>query len=454
MRLSLWLALAALGGGQMLAAAGTQQAAMPSDSVATPSICDPGVQQYSGYMSVAPDKHLFYWFFEARHGRGDPRRPKPLILWLNGGPGCSSFSGLLGSVGPCRVDPVSGGTVVNGASWNTDAHMLFLDQPVNTGYSFGANVTRTADAARDAAAFLHMFYTRFPQYALGELHVMGESYAAHYVPAIAAQIIADNQKPGADSRLRLPLVSIAVGNGLFDIARQYMFLPRMACTSAYPPPVNATVCRAMEGARVNFARQLDAFRRQPSRAAAASVTSAGYEILTPYQAAGGNPYDVRGPCNGGSLCDPYMDMVAAFANQAWVRAELGLPAGRQFDLCNSGVQRAFIESGDELVDASAWLPGVLAAGVRVLNFVGAADLICNWMGNEALMLDMPWPGQRGFAMAPEHPWLVDGRPAGLARAFGGLTLLRVADSGHMVARDQPVAALAMLTQWLEYGAVF
>ncbi|KAJ2794889.1 hypothetical protein H4R21_005323, partial [Coemansia helicoidea] len=254
MRLCVWLALAALGAGRPLA--GVQQASMPGDSVATPAICDPGVQQYSGYMSVARDKHLFYWFFEARHRR-DPLQPAPVILWLNGGPGCSSFSGLFGGVGPYRVDADSdGGTRVNGASWNSQAHMLFLDQPANTGYSFGANVTRTADAARDAAVFLRMFYARFPQYAAGELHVMGESYAAHYVPAIAARILAENRSPGAR---RLPLASIAVGNGLFDIARQYMFLPQMACASpTYPPAVDASTCRAMEAARVEFARQLEA----------------------------------------------------------------------------------------------------------------------------------------------------------------------------------------------------
>ncbi|KAJ1734574.1 hypothetical protein LPJ61_000995 [Coemansia biformis] len=449
MRPGVWLALSALGVASVGRPLAEPWRAAAGGSVSSPAICDPGVQQYSGFISVAPDRHLFYWFFEARSAR-EPWRPTPLILWLNGGPGCSSLSGLFGSVGPCRVDDSGNGTVVNGDSWNTNAHMLFLDQPVNTGFSFGANVTRTTDAARDVAGFLRLFYAQFPQYSLGELHVMGESYGAHYVPAIAAQILDDNQSARVR---RLPLASIAIGNGLFDLARQYMYLPQMACGSMYSPAANATTCGAMVAARTEFARQLEAFRQQPSREAAATATAAGYDILTPYQLAGGNPYDVRTLCAGGSLCDPYMDVVAAFANKIWVRAELGICTPRAFDICNSDVQRAFIDSGDELEDATVWLPGILAAGVRVLNFVGTADLICNWMGNEALMQAMPWPGQRGFTVAPDQPWRIGGRTAGLVRAFGGLTLLRVADAGHMVARDQPAAALAMLTQWLDYRAI-
>ncbi|KAJ2357369.1 hypothetical protein GGF43_001502, partial [Coemansia sp. RSA 2618] len=419
--------------------AGSPDTGAAVTSVSTPAFCD-SVTQYSGYLDASKDKHLFYWFFEARQ----PRKPKqltPLIVFLNGGPGCSSLSGLFTGVGPCRINSDGNSTLPNAHSWNAHANLLFLDQPANTGYSFGANVTTTRDAARDVVAVLRRFYRRFPQYAQGELHIMGESYAAHYVPAIAARIVRENQRGWE----RLPLSSIAVGNGLFNMQLQYQFLPEMACNSTYAPIVNVTTCGAMANARTEFTQRLA--EASWTQKAAADLTFAGYDILTPYQMAGGNPYDVRKMCGDGSLCDSYMDLITQFSSEPWVRAALGARAS--FQLCNPDVQDAFIGAGDEMVDSSLWIPEVLAAGVRVLNYAGDADLICNWMGNRALMLQLPWPGRAGFDMAPDRVW----RPGGSVRSFGGLTFLRVAGAGHMVAKDQPTAALAMISQWLDYNAI-
>ena len=48
--------------------------------VKEPQLCDSTVQQYSGYLDIDDDKHMFYWFFESRV---DPDTA-PLVLWLNG----------------------------------------------------------------------------------------------------------------------------------------------------------------------------------------------------------------------------------------------------------------------------------------------------------------------------------------------------------------------------------
>ncbi|KAJ2811542.1 hypothetical protein H4S07_002001, partial [Coemansia furcata] len=323
--------------------------------------------------------------------------------------------------------------------------------PTNVGFSYGAPVNTTVAASVDVTVFLRKFYRQFPQYSLGGLHIMGESYAAKYVPGIAAQILKDNRR--ATGGWRLPLASIAVGNGLFDMETQYMYLPQMACNSTYPSIVNSTVCDEMEAAATAFQESLLASRLNPSQEALVNATFAGYEILAPYQDAGGNPYDMRTMCAGGQLCNPYLDTIPSFANQPHVRASLGVKSTAGFDLCNQDVQEAFIDSGDELVDSSAWIPGILAAGVRVLNYVGDADLICNWLGNKALMVNMEWPGKRGFAAAPDQRWFVAGEHAGDARSYGGLTFLRVFGAGHMVNLDKPRESLDMLSRWIAYGEI-
>jgi hypothetical protein len=84
-------------------------------------LCDSSSKQKSGYIDLdGTDKHMFYWFFESR------RKPleDPLIMWLNGGPGCSSMIAVLRENGPCSIDK-DGKAQVNPLSWTSIANMLW-----------------------------------------------------------------------------------------------------------------------------------------------------------------------------------------------------------------------------------------------------------------------------------------------------------------------------------------
>ena len=135
--------------------------------------------QYSGYLDVEDeDKHFFFWFFESRN---EPSKD-PIILWLNGGPGCSSLTGLFFELGPSSIGPDLR-PIHNPYSWNKNASVIFLDQPVNVGYSYSSNsISNTVSAGKDVYAFLELFFQKFPQFLQNEFHIAGESYAGHYIP--------------------------------------------------------------------------------------------------------------------------------------------------------------------------------------------------------------------------------------------------------------------------------
>lgn len=90
----------------------------------------------SGFLPVKDIGSIFYWWFESR----DKPSEDPLVLWLTGGPGCSSEIALFTENGPFTIkDDLS--LKINPHSWNNNANLLYIDQPLGTGFSNGTEFT-------------------------------------------------------------------------------------------------------------------------------------------------------------------------------------------------------------------------------------------------------------------------------------------------------------------------
>ena len=180
--------------------------------------------------------HVRTRFFESRN---DPSKD-PLVLWLNGGPGCSSSTGLLFELGPCRITDEGKNTTRNPYSWNERANVIFLDQPVGVGYSYssdGSTVNTSPVAGVDVYAFLELFITRFPKYAGLPFHLAAESYGGTYAPNIASVIYKKNKELAlapTPKLARINLASVILANGLTDPYIQMASVPDYACDGPYP----------------------------------------------------------------------------------------------------------------------------------------------------------------------------------------------------------------------------
>ncbi|KAK4256896.1 hypothetical protein QN277_006559 [Acacia crassicarpa] len=176
-----------------------------------------GFQQYSGYVTVddKKDKALFYYFVESET---DPAS-KPLVLWLNGGPGCSSLGvGAFSENGPFR--PNGEVLIQNYYSWNREANMLYLETPIGVGFSYAKDESNMTlgdkETARDNVMFLKLWFNKFPQYRQRDLFLTGESYAGHYVPQLAKLMIDFNKKEKIFN-----LKGIALGNPVLEYATDF-----------------------------------------------------------------------------------------------------------------------------------------------------------------------------------------------------------------------------------------
>ena len=140
---------------------------------------------YSGYLKASATKYLHYTFAESM----DSPETDPIIIWFNGGPGCSSMLGFMQELGPIVVDDGEDYFKTNPHPWNERANVLFLESPAGVGWSF-ASVDSDLDTndmvqSQDAIAALRNWFDKFPEYLPNGLFVSGESYGGIYVPYLA-----------------------------------------------------------------------------------------------------------------------------------------------------------------------------------------------------------------------------------------------------------------------------
>ncbi|XP_068641250.1 serine carboxypeptidase-like 26 [Aristolochia californica] len=176
-------------------------------------------KQYAGCVTVdeSTGRHLFYYFAEAAMKPSE----KPLLLWLNGGPGCSSLGfGAMTEIGPFGVNSDGKSLYWRRHSWNREANVLFLESPAGVGFSYS---NRSEDyylsgdnrTAHDSYTFLVNWFNRFPHYKRRPFFIAGESYAGFYIPEVVDIIVQANKKQKSVPIINLK--ALMIGNGIMNL---------------------------------------------------------------------------------------------------------------------------------------------------------------------------------------------------------------------------------------------
>ncbi|PRT55557.1 Carboxypeptidase Y [Wickerhamiella sorbophila] len=421
----------------------------PAHALRVTSPDDLGVdktKQYSGYLDVEDeDKHFFFWFFESRN---DPEND-PVVLWLNGGPGCSSLTGLFFELGPATIG-ADLKPVPNKDAWNNNANVIFLDQPVNTGYSYSSNkVSDTISASKDAYAFLELFFEKFPEYNNRDFHIAGESYAGHYIPVFGSEIMSHDDRG-------FNLTSLLIGNGLTDPLNQYDLYEPMACgQGGHESVLDESQCQGMLDSQPRCDQLIQScYDTQSAWTCVPAVIYCNNAQIGPYQQTGLNVYDIREECQGDNgLCYPQLDLIDQYLNLPEVKEAVGADV-ETYQGCNFDVNRDFLFNGDWMKPYQTAVSELLEKEVPILIYAGDKDYICNWLGNEAWSRALPWSGHEEFSKVDLGPWVVDGEEAGQVRNHEHFTFLRVYEAGHMVPYNQPKNSLEMLERWISGDFTF
>ncbi|GLE03808.1 hypothetical protein PINS_up012710 [Pythium insidiosum] len=375
---------------------------------------------------------IFYWHVAAATNA----EKAPLVIWLNGGPGCSSMQGALLGISPFSI--VDDTTIeVNKHSWHRHANLLFLDQPIGTGMSYvRGNEYRTDEkaVASDFHQFLIKFFQRHPEY-------VSESGFSDFITS-------QNARAKKADDLVIRLKGIGIGNGWVHPLIQYDY-------SDFAHGLGLVTFGQVRALKAEFSECRNALLS--GKFLSPSCFQNMNSILDGVknrQAVGSkvlNYYDVRDFLGDVGAYPSLRASVTSYLNQMTVREALHGNTDRSFRYrdCSDSVY-----DGLKAFDGVSTLETVerlLQQGLRVLFYNGQWDMMCNHYATEKLLLHLNWNGSDAYQSANKYTWSVPGRtePGGFAQQGGNLTFIIIPGAGHMVPMDVPDVAAEMVARFLQ-----
>ncbi|XP_052194316.1 serine carboxypeptidase II-2-like [Diospyros lotus] len=394
-------------------------------------------KQYAGYVSVdeVNGRSLFYYFAEAVHLPSS----KPLVLWLNGGPGCSSLgAGAMLELGPFGVNSNGKTLYPRRHSWNKVANMLFLESPAGVGFSYSnttSDYQKSGDkrTAEDAYTFLTNWFKRYPEYKSRDFYITGESYAGYYIPELADTIVKRNKE--ADPSLLIRLKGIMIGNGIMnretDDRGFFDYLWTHALIS------DETHQRLLEYCMNSQIKKCDYLLDGASKEIGGIDH---YNIYAPLCL--NASLSSRNPRGSGGYDPCETDYVHSYLNLPQVQKALhayrtNLPYPWQ--LCS-----AIIVWNDSPSTMFPIYRRLIASGLQILLYSGDVDAVVPVSSTrysiDALNLTV---------VKPWSPWTdAGGEVGGYLVAYNGLNFATVRGAGHQVPMFQPSRALSLFKMFL------
>ncbi|KAF9873176.1 serine carboxypeptidase [Colletotrichum karsti] len=432
-------------------------------------------ESYAGLLPIHANndtsEKLYFWFFPSENQQTE----KEILIWLTGGPGCSSTGELLSENGPMLWQPGMFKPVKNRWSWHRITNVVWIDQPVGTGFSTGAPTAKDEfDVARQFLSFWRNFIDTFDMKGF-KVYVTGSSYSGMYCPYIASAMIDSNDKDyfnvggmqifdgtysldsigeeipalsfadrwehvfAFNDTFRKTLVDVNEKCGYAEYMRKYLVFPPSGPQPAVPPGVD------MNG---EVKKECDIWTMIGEAAEQLNPCFSVYTITE------GCPlkFDPLG-FSDGSMYRP-KGAGPVYFNREDVKRAINAPVDKEWKFCTD--TNVFFNGTDNSVmdgpGSQPVLPNVIDKTRNVILAHGTRDYVLIDDGTLLTIQNLTWGGQMGFQSKPSSPLYIpyhsnDNPEAyagagvmGTVHSERGLTYLAVAHSGHFVAMDTPSLA--------------
>ena len=369
---------------------------------------------YSGSVPIDEGNSSRTLFFAFKPRIGEP--VDEVTIWLNGGPGCSSLEGFLQENGPFLWESGTYLPTPNPYSWANLTNMLWIEQPVGTGYTQGTpTATSQEQTAQDFIKFFKNWENIFgiQNY---KIFVTGESYAGRYVPYISAAMVDQNDTTYYNISGAL-IYDPSIGSGY---AQEDATVVPFVQANANLFNLNSSVMDSVTALdqSCGFADWREKYLTfpppgpQPSNLSSIFRTNPDCAVFDTIFGAAltTNPcfdiYEINQQCpllwdvlSFPTALEYTPEGANTYFNRTDVKQAMHAPLNKNWEICANGVLRR---------DTSAMsiehaIPQVIEATNRFLISSGDFDMILITNGTLSAIQNMTWNGQLGFQEAPSTP---------------------------------------------------
>lgn len=400
-------------------------------------------QEWS-YVDVREGAHMFYWLYYTTSPDGFQQAP--LVMWLQGGPGGSGTGfGNFEEIGPLDVNLNPRNT-----SWLQVASLLFVDNPVGTGYSYvddkKAYTHDVAGIAADMMVTLTTFFMKkSPQFQEVPFYIFSESYGGKMTAAIS-QALYQNIQAG---NITCNFKGLAMGDSWISPIDStvtwapYLYTNSLIDQSGFKA-INDSVKKIEASIKEDLWKQATVQWGSTQTVVALETNGVNfYNILKWGQEERSGIFRSKNELASRMLSPLYQDDLAELMNGK-IREKLGIIPdnvqwGGQSDEVFATQSEDFMKPVVDIVDDL-----IENTDLEVVVYSGQLDLIVDTIGTEAWVSRLSNADK--FLVAERKAILnpVTKLTSGFVKKVDNFSFYWVLDAGHMVPSDNAETALKML----------
>ncbi|CAJ2655763.1 unnamed protein product [Trifolium pratense] len=408
---------------------------------------------YVGLGETDDDMQVFYYFVKSEN---NPKKD-PLMLWLTGGPGCSSFSGLVHEIGPFEFeikeyDGSLPSLVSRPQSWTKLCSIIFVDLPLGTGFSYAKNLTANRSdwkLVHHTHQFLRKWLIDHTEFLSNEFYIGADSYSGIPVPVIVQEISNGNEEGIKPS---INLQGYLLGNPVTTRTEKNFQIPYAHGMGLISDELYESLQKNCKGEYIDVdskndycLRDLQSFDESLSRVYVYNILDRFCEddsllrrrsLIQELKKSSSSRLTVPE-----LSCETYsFYLTTKWANDERVHKALHIREGTigKWERCYKN------DFEYEIFDSFEFHANLSKKGYRSLIYSGDHDMVVPFMSTQA------WIRALNYSIVDDwRPWFVNGQVGGYTRTYSNrMTFATVKGSGHMAPEYTPEQCFAMFTKWI------